>query len=185
MVLTTRGQNMSGSWLVSAAAKAVLLFFMILVAAEANRLQAQERKTVSIAKLGNVLDCVNKKYGAMEGHRPPLPGQANAYRVRYLYGINSPQDENNNELQLVVYGPREKSAFYYRAYLEKNKKSSVIQLGQMATLIQEHRKLELDENPGGNGTYFRIQKAVDFLGRKPALIVPVHSVRPGPATCVF
>ena len=94
----------------------------------------------------------------MEGYKRPPQIHANIYRVRYLYGINSPQDENNNELQLIVYGPEEKSAVYYTVYFEKENQGDIIHLGQMATLIQEHGKLELDENPGGNGTYFHIQR---------------------------
>ena len=94
----------------------------------------------------------------MDGYKRPPQIHASIYRVRYLYGINSPQDENNNELQLIVYGPEEKSAVYYIVYFEKENQGDIIHLGQMATLIQEHRKLELDENPGGNGTYFHIQR---------------------------
>src|SRR6266852_2995798 len=154
MVLTSRRQNKNWSLLVVQTIKTTVLLFFVFVAAEASRLQAQEQKTVSIAKIGNVLHCLKSKFEDMKGYKRPPQIHVNIYRVRYLYGINSPQDENNNELQLIVYGPEEKSAVYYTVYFEKENQHDIIHLGQMATLIQEHGKLELDENPGGNGTYF-------------------------------
>lgn len=162
----------------------IVLTLATFVAVGNGHLQAQERKTVSAAKLGNVLHCLKSKLADMEGYEPPQI-RPSTYRIRYLYGINSPEDENENELQLLVYSPRGKAATYYTVYFETKKQGPIIDIGQMGTLVQEHGKLVLDENPGGNGTYFHIQKVADFLGRKPALIVRAQNVRPGTAACVF
>jgi hypothetical protein len=146
--------------------------------------QAQERRTVSVAKLGNVLHCLKDKLANVEGYEPPEINP-NTYRIRYRYGINSPEDENDKELQLFVYSAREKSAIYYTVYFDKEKEGSPIEIGQMGTLVWERDKLVLDENPGGNGTYFHIQRLSDSLGNKPAIVVGAHYVRSGEATCIY
>ncbi len=160
-----------------------ILAAVALIGMCSNGLQAQEHRAVSVAKIGNVLHCLRSKLADMENYEPPQIGSS-TYRVRYVYGSYSPDDENN-ELQLVVYSPKEKSAIYYTVYLEEEKRHHVIDIGQMGTLIQENGKLVLDENPGGNATYFHIQKLVDFLERKPVITIPAQYVRLGSTTCIF
>ncbi len=145
--------------------------------------QAQEHKTIGIAKLGNILHCLKSELPDTGEYAPPHI-HANTYRVRYVFGIYGPADEED-ELQLLVYSKDEKSAVYYDLHLMKEGQRSIIYLGLMGTFVKEHGKLVVDENPGGVATGFQVQKLADFLSRKPATIVLVKYIQPGPAACVY
>ena len=104
--------------------------------------------------------------------------------MRYVFGINNPSDDKD-ELQLLVYSKGEISAIYYRFHFLKEHQRKIILLGGVGTFAKERGTLILDENPGGNATGMQVQKLAEFLGRKPAILVPMQYVRKGSAACVF
>lgn len=183
MVLISRQRNESAVSFITWTTKATILSLVIFVAAQSSQLQAQEHKTISITKLGNILDCLKTEFPNTDEYAPPH-ADANLYRVRYVFGIYGPADMKD-ELQLLVYSKGEKSAVYYNLHLMKQGQRPVIYIGGLGTFIKEHGKLVLDENPGGIATGLQVQKLADFLGRKAAIAIPPQYVRAGSAACVF
>lgn len=141
------------------------------------------RKDFGPARLGNVLHCLQAKASSF-GYAPPR-FDAHSFRVRYVYGKFDPSDEND-ELHLVVYGPRQESATLFEIYLhgvDDNKPG--IFIGEAATLKREHGRLVVDENPGGVGTYRRIEKLLRVISNRAMVAIPDEEVRQGPTACVY
>ncbi len=148
-------------------------------------LLAQTKNTpeeFSPARLGNVLSCLQAKLSAY-GDAPPR-FDARSFRVRYLYGKESAGDEDD-ELHIVVYGPREDSAILFEVYLnavDDNKRGMII--GLPATLKREHGRLVVDELPGGQATLRRIDKLLGVISHRPLITIMNNQVRPGSLPCV-
>jgi hypothetical protein len=142
-----------------------------------------KREDFGPARLGNILYCLQTKATSF-GFAPPR-FSSHAFLVRYVYGKEFPGDEDD-ELHMVVYGPREKSATLFEVYLHgvDNNKPEIF-IGDAATLRMEHGRLVVDELPGGQGTLRRIEKLLTVISRRPAVIVKDNQVKPGPAPCVY
>jgi hypothetical protein len=140
------------------------------------------QKAVSTARLGNVLHCLQAKASSF-GYAPPRFG-AHSFRVGYVYGKWSPVDEDD-ELHMVVYGPREESATLFEVYLRTVGNKQEIFIGDAATLKREKGRLVTDKIPGGQATLRRIEKLLGSLSRQPAITILDNDVRPGPAACVY
>jgi hypothetical protein len=133
-------------------------------------------KTISVTRLGNVLSCLQAKISPL-GYPPPRFG-AHSFRVRYLYGIQSPGDSGNN-LHVFVYGPKEDSATLYEVYIHGANGREEIYFGSYATFKKEGGKLVLDEIPGGLGTAHRIEQLFASISRQRATMISEEDVKPG------
>ncbi|OFV85739.1 MAG: hypothetical protein A3D93_01225 [Acidobacteria bacterium RIFCSPHIGHO2_12_FULL_67_30] len=145
--------------------------------------QTGPETTLSREKIGNVLSCLQAKLGPI-GHGPPR-ARPHSFAVRYFYGILTPGEEQSNELQLVVYGPKEASATLYRVYFNEKDDKKVIFIGEWGTLKKEDGQMVPDEIPGGVGTYYQIKKLLGVVSRNPALTIPDRYVKPGTDACVY
>lgn len=141
-----------------------------------------QQKSVSTARLGNVLYCLQAKASSF-GYVPPR-FDAHSFRVRYVYGKQSPTDEAD-ELHMVVYGPREESATLFEVYLRTNAHNQEIFIGDAATFKGEKGRLVTDEIPGGQATLRRIEKLFDTISHPRAITIMDSDVKPGPAACVY
>ena len=156
-----------------------LVLFLIPV-----ELFAQTKNTpedFSPARLGNVLHCLRVKLSAYD--EPPR-FEAHSFRVRYVYGKFDPGDEND-ELHMVVYGPREESGTLFEVYLnavDHNKRGIII--GLPATLKREHRRLAVDELPGGLATLRRLDELLRVISHRPVITIMDNQVRPGSVPCL-
>lgn len=157
-----------------------LVLFLISVA-----LVAQTKKTpedFSPSRLGNVLHCLGTKLSAY-GDAPPH-FDVHSFRARYVYGKFDPGDEDD-ELHIVVYGPREESAILFEIYLngvDDNKHGMIV--GDPTTLKREHGRLAVDELPGGLATLRRIDKLLRVISHRPVITIMDNEVRPGSVPCL-
>lgn len=136
---------------------------------------------MSVAKIGSVLHCLESKLADFDYTPPRING--NQYRVRYLYGIQHPWTDENNELHLLVYGDGEKSATLYEVYFETRERKPVITLGLTGKFTEKQGRLIPHEILFGIGTYQRIQKLADVMGKRRLVEIPVRYLQPGKAVC--
>lgn len=139
-------------------------------------------KPVSTARLGNVLHCLQTKASSF-GYAPPR-FDAHSFRIRSVYGKWSPVDEDD-ELHMVVYGPREESATLFEVYLRTVEGKQEIFMGDAATLKKKRGQLVTDEIPGGQATLRRIEKLLPAISHRPAITITESEVRQGHAVCVY
>lgn len=155
---------------------------VILVAAACPGRPKAAQQAFSTAQLGNVLYCLQAKASSF-GYAPPR-FDANSFRVRYVYGKWSPVDEND-ELHMVVYGPREESATLFEVYLRKVDDKQEVFVGDAATLKREKGRLVTDEIPGGQATLRRIERLLTVVSHRAMITIPKGEVREGPVVCVY
>jgi len=162
--------------------KPILGVVLLLVAVACwGRPKAAQHK-VSIARLGNVLYCLQAKASSF-GYAPPH-FDANSFRVRYVYGKWSPVDEND-ELHMMVYGPQQESATLFEVYLQTAGGKQQIFIGDAATLKREKGQLITDEIPGGQATLRRIERLLTVISHRPMITIPDSEVEEGPTACVY
>jgi hypothetical protein len=144
----------------------------------------RNKKVVSTARLGNVLYCLQAKASSF-GYAPPR-FEPSSFRVRYVYGKWSPVDEDD-ELHMVVYGPREESATLFEVYLQTVGGKQGIFIGDAATLKSKREKgrLVTDEIPGGQATLLRIESLLVHISHRRAIRIMDSEVKSGPAACVY
>src|SRR5579863_5448539 len=146
--------------------------------------QTKPRRTVSQAKLGEVLNCLQVKLASIGGGPPR--GSRRYFLVRYYYGVLTPGDDDPNELQVAVYARHETSARLYSVYFDKKGDQPQIYVGEWGgTLKRENGKMVVDVNPGGLGTYYHIKHLLRVMSESPVMRVPNRYVRPGPDVCVY
>lgn len=162
--------------------KTTVVVAILLVAVVCFGRPKAAQEAVSTAQLGNVLHCLQAK-ALPFGYAPPH-FDANSFRVRYVYGKWSPVDEND-ELHMVVYGPREESATLFEVYLRTVGDKQEIFIGDAATLKREKGRLVTDEIPGGRATLRRIEKLLAAISHRPMITIPDSEVREGPGACVY
>lgn len=138
--------------------------------------------SITASKLGEVLYCLDTKLGPI-GVAPPKNNQ-NAYLVQYYFGVLTPQEEQPNELQLIVYTSDGNSANYYRVYFDESQKNSIF-IGVGGTLTKENGKMVPDEIPGGLGTLEEIQKVLDVTNKQKRLLIPQSQVVQGKDACIY
>ena len=93
--------------------------------------------------------------------------------------------DENDELHMVVYGPREESATLFEVYLRTVGDKQEIFIGDAATLKREKGRLVTDEIPGGQATLRQIEKLLVVISHRPMITIPDSEVREGPAACVY
>jgi len=146
------------------------------------RLQgARSQTSIGVSKLAHVLYCLNTQQP--DGYKPPH-FRTHAYRLRYVYGKFSEGDEDD-ELHMLVYGPREKTATFYEVYLEAENGSPEIDVATQTTTFkkQQGRLLVVGDIPGGYQDYRRIRRLLVVIARRPAIRIVDGVVRPGPESC--
>jgi len=146
------------------------------------RAQNNQPAPLSNRKIGEVLSCLQTKLAPDDA---PPKYSSGLYRVRYFYGTLTPGDEEADELQLVAYAPKERTAVLYRVYLDKENGKPELFIGDWGTLKREHGRMETDELPGGIATYYEIKKLLRVLSRRPPVTIKNAEVKPGPAACVY
>jgi hypothetical protein len=162
--------------------KKLLILFLFASALPAHG-QNNRVGFVSPEKLGEVLSCLQTKIASIGG-APPRAGSG-FYRARYYYGVLTAGDDKPNELQLVVYAPKESSAILYRVYFDTENGAKEIFIGDWSTLKNEHGGMVPDEIPGGVATYYHIKKLLSVVSHRPAVTIPDSLVKTGPEACVF
>ncbi|MGB7561351.1 MAG: hypothetical protein WBL99_07770 [Candidatus Acidiferrales bacterium] len=141
-----------------------------------------QQNGVSVARLGNVLDCLQSKASSF-GYPPPR-FDARSFRVRYVYGKQSPTDEAD-ELHVVVYAAREESATLFEVYLQTKADKQEIFIGDAATLKKQKGRMVIDEIPGGLATARRIEKLIETISHQRAITVMDRDVKPDATACVY
>lgn len=162
--------------------KQIIVIIYLLASASCLGQVEGRQGTLSTARLGNVLHCLQSKASSF-GYTPPR-FDAHSFRVRYVYGKLSPVDDDH-ELHMVVYGPREESATLFEVYLRKVGDKQEVFIGDAATLKREKERMVTDEIPGGQATLRRIEKLIDSISHRRAITVVDSEVKPGPAACVY
>lgn len=158
-----------------------VIFFLASTVPCLGRFKAGQ-KVVSTARFGNVLYCLQTKASSF-GYAPPR-FDAHSFRVRYVYGKWSSVDEDD-ELHMVVYGPREASATLFEVYLRTVEGKEEIFIGDAATLKRENGRLVTGEIPGGQATLRRIEKLLVAISHRPAITITEGEVRQGQGACVY
>lgn len=143
----------------------------------------QQSKEIPVARLGEVLSCLNLRLASM-GAAPPR-ATSEAYHLKYFYGVVTSGDDRENELQLLVYAPDMSSAVLYRLYLEESDGKREIDIGDWATFKGENGRLVPNEFPGGVATYSHILKVLHVISKTTITEAPLSVVRPGPDACIF
>jgi len=138
--------------------------------------------TVSTAKLTNVLYCLQSE--APDFGSPVPRFEARSFRIRYYYGKLDSSDQSD-QLDIVVYGPREKSATLFEVYLETKSGKQQVFFGTLTTFKTEKRHLVTDEIPGGLATLRRIEKLFSVISRRNAITIKDTDLKPSPAACVY
>jgi len=160
----------------------IAIIFLLASAVSCGGQSKGGHKAVSTARLGNVLHCLQTKASSF-GYVPPRFDR-HSFRVRYVYGKWSPVDEDD-ELHIVLYGPREESATLFEVFLRTGQGKQEIFIGDAATLKREKGQLVTEEIPGGQGTLRRIEKLLVAISHRPAVTITESEVRQGQAACVY
>ncbi|MHB8527838.1 MAG: hypothetical protein ACYDD2_17070 [Candidatus Acidiferrales bacterium] len=93
--------------------------------------------------------------------------------------------DENDELHVVVYGPRGESATLFEVYLRTVDDKQEIFIGDAATLKREKGRLVTDEIPGGQATLRRIERLLTAISHRAMITVPDGEVRQRPTACVY
>jgi len=138
--------------------------------------------TVSAAKLTNVLYCLQTE---ASNFGSPVPRfESHFFRIRYFYGKLDPSDESD-QLDVVVYGPRKRSATLFEVYLDAKGGKQQVFFGDLTTFKTEKGRLVADEISGGLATLRRIEKLFSVISRRNAITIKDTDVKRGPAACVY
>ena len=138
---------------------------------------------ISTARLGQVLYCL--QHDTLFGVEPPRFDK-HGFRVRYVFGrLSNYSDEDGDDvLHIIVYGPREETATLFEPELRtENHIHEVVITNMITTLKRERGRLVTDEIPGGIGTGLRIEHALPVIARQPSVRIPDADVRAGTVWC--
>lgn len=160
-----------------------LITAILLCSAGACIAQPIQDSQLSKEKIGNVLNCLLTKLPSYPDSPPRF--DSHSYLVRYYYGVLTPDAEKANELQLIVYGPKEESATLYQVYFEKQNEQESIHIGQWGSLVKKDGRLELDDTPGGLATHAEWEKLVKVMSERQSLSLSEKDVQPSADSCVY
>ena len=160
-----------------------LVIAILLCSAGACIARPTQDSQISKEKIGNVLSCLLTKLPSYPDS--PVRFDSHSYLVRYYYGILTPDAEEPDELQLIVYGPKEESATLYQVYFEKQNEQESINIGQWGSLVKKDGHLELGDTPGGLATHAEWEKLVKVISKRPSLSLSEKDVQPGADSCVY
>jgi len=105
-------------------------------------------------------------------------------RLRYHAGqsvFNDPrgqlvQADGDNEVRIAVYGPSEQSAVIFDLFLEEEKESVVVTVGNPASFSKKGERWIAGDNPGGMATHLYMEQLLkDFSLQKP-LMMPLKGL---------
>ncbi|HEX7966329.1 MAG TPA: hypothetical protein VF651_11520 [Gammaproteobacteria bacterium] len=142
------------------------------------------QQQISKERVGNVLSCLITKLGPKDFG--PQQSASGIYKVRYFYGILTPDYEKDNELQLFVFHADGAEADFYRVYFDKEKGGQdSIYIGDGGSIKKEKGHWVPDEISGGLASYDEMVKVTKQIEKQPDLIIEQKDVVSGNYVCVF
>lgn len=157
-------------------------YLSLLLVFAACSAQTASASPLSIAKLGEVLYCLDTKLGPVGD--APSKAKTDSYLVQYFYGVLTPEEEKKNELQLIVYASDGTKANLYRVYFNQTKRNSIY-IGDEATVKREDGQMVPDDISGGLGSLEEMQKLLQVTNKQTPIVIPKSLVVKGSDECIY